>query len=136
MNIFWILKPHVGIGPVTIGSRWADICENLEVRFEQLSADESIFDAEYEDIHENISVSVSQGVVRSVGASTECFYGGVNLIGLNVISLEKVLQEEATSVDEGIEHESGDLQVFRNYDKLRLIVSLINGVVDSIDCFE
>lgn len=90
---------------------------------------------QYELLQPEIAISVENGKIESFNCFEECYYKGVNLIGLKFQEVPNLLQEEPFDIDElYIEILNEDQKVY-TYEKCGLQIWVRpNGTIINVIC--
>jgi hypothetical protein len=134
MNVMWDWLPNIRLGPVVLGENIDIYINSLNVYLEDEEQDDMTDWVRYVVPDVDIYIDVENGKVVSVTSYGEFIYKGKNIIGMNVIDLDRILGCAADEVGGSVVYDDGDRRTPYEYFNLGLQVWTSKNIITSGSC--
>jgi hypothetical protein len=125
------LVPKISVGPFVIGTSINDylsmpLCEIVN------EFDDGVDWKGFDLIGSGIRIYFENEILISVSCDEECYYNGLNLIGMDYQEFKSIVQAEPVGFSE--EDLDDGIRLIYDYDSLELLVYVKDGQVILISC--
>ncbi|WP_020592810.1 hypothetical protein [Kiloniella laminariae] len=129
MDCIWI--PNISLGPFKIGEKISYYESSMGV---YLDPD---LEEEYNVPNSEIYLSTEAGRINMIYSYETCFYKGINIIGLSIQNVPRLLGWNADEVGGGVEYDNSDVQYPYEFEDLglRLWVKDSRVVSAAVTCY-
>ncbi|WP_193368239.1 HEAT repeat domain-containing protein [Pelagibius marinus] len=132
----WELIPNISLGPFVFGTEIDEYVDRFAARFKE---DPEAGPEEWQTFslpHSDDYLSVEEGVLVCVTGYKGVIYKGVDLVGLTLAELEKLLGCPPDDIGPTVEYENGEVQTAYDFDDFGLGVWTADDKVVSVSCLD